>query len=177
MDSSAECQLNLHNQYKTVVHGSKDIILAPLNFTYDGIRQDVQDGQIEVSENLFDEFVHWSGPKAESVPRLVGILRPLAFEFETLPFSTSKFGRRTPWKLPLPEEYAQSMKERDRVTTKLREFLGSKGAAVSGKIQRRLMDWIQESGQMPVLRQYVGLTADVQGISVESLDETKDDDQ
>jgi hypothetical protein len=146
-------------------------VLGPLNFTYDGLRRDAKDGQIEGSENMFDEFVHWSGTRAESVPGLIGILGPQAFEFQTLPFSTSGFHSLS-WKLPLPEEYAQRIQEREGAAAKLREFLGTKGASASGKIQRRLMDWIQESGQMPVLRQYVGLTADVQGISVESLDET-----
>ncbi len=82
--SSAQCQLNLHNQYKTVLHSSKGIVIGPMNFTYDGLRRDIKDGGIDTSENLFDEFVHWSGPSAESIPGLVGLLQPSAFHPQTL---------------------------------------------------------------------------------------------
>jgi hypothetical protein len=167
--SSAGCQLNLHNQYKTVLHSSKGIILGPMNFTYDGLRRDIKDGGIDASENLFDEFVHWSGPSAESIPGLVGILQPSAFQLQTLPFSTGS--NLVPWKLPVPEDFGQAIASRTEAIGKLREFLGTKGGPASGKIQKRLMDWIQESGQMPVLREYVGLTADVQGVSLQNLDE------
>ena len=173
ISQSNSTKVSAFTEFPTVICDSFGIVLSPCDFTYDGLQSDVNLSTLDLEENQWDQSILYGLQPGDSKKGRVRLLDPSEFKFEILPFSRHGLGDVDLWQLPIPNAFKSSNDEHDRVVKALKDLLTRAGqihAELGPQIQKGLYEWIQSSGQMPLLREYVGLSADVAGLQVSDLE-------